>query len=157
MQTLLEDTQHLAAGCVVLNKEKTKVLMIYHKKLQKWLIPGGHVEGYETPHEAALRETKEETGIDARLVFPEQPLLASTDSSEVSLPLPVAILREAIPANTKTEAHYHIDFIYLAEAQENTLDAALHEVDEVRWVAKEEVATLDTFESIKQLCRKLMT
>ena len=43
---------------------------MYNKKLNKWLQPGGHIEGLETPIETAIRETKEETGVDIRIVGP---------------------------------------------------------------------------------------
>lgn len=150
------DTQHLAAGCLVLNREKTKVLVIYHPRLQKWVIPGGHVENDEAPHEAAVRETKEETGIDAHLFLTEQPLLTIPAGTETPLPFPVALLRESIPATSKVPAHHHIDFIYLAHAEEPAGDPPLHEMNGARWVTKEELLHLDTFESIRQLCRTLM-
>jgi ADP-ribose pyrophosphatase YjhB (NUDIX family) len=38
-----------------------KVLLIYHKKLKKWLPPGGHLEEGELPSAGAIREAKEET------------------------------------------------------------------------------------------------
>ena len=43
--------------------EKDKVLLIHHRKLQKWLPPGGHMDPNETPAEAACREAFEETGL----------------------------------------------------------------------------------------------
>ncbi|MFH1779835.1 MAG: NUDIX domain-containing protein, partial [Candidatus Micrarchaeota archaeon] len=51
-----------ATGFVV-NPEKTNVLLIFHKKLGLWLPPGGHINEGEMPHEAVLREVKEETGV----------------------------------------------------------------------------------------------
>ena len=41
---------------------------MFNKKLNKWLQPGGHIEYTETPAETAIRETKEETGIDIQIV-----------------------------------------------------------------------------------------
>ena len=45
-----------------------KVLLIKHKKLGLWLCPGGHVDSGELPHQAAERETFEETGIKVKAV-----------------------------------------------------------------------------------------
>jgi 8-oxo-dGTP pyrophosphatase MutT (NUDIX family) len=41
---------------------------MYNKKLNMWLQPGGHIENDELPHETAIRECKEETGIDVKIV-----------------------------------------------------------------------------------------
>ena len=51
--------------CIV---HENKVLLLMHKKLHIWLPPGGHIELDEDPNEAVLREAKEETGLDVRLV-----------------------------------------------------------------------------------------
>jgi ADP-ribose pyrophosphatase YjhB (NUDIX family) len=42
--------------------------MIYHKKLQVWLPPGGHMEENEIPDDAVLHEIYEETGIKAEIL-----------------------------------------------------------------------------------------
>ena len=60
---LVEKTKNLkkqftATGYVV-NPQKTKLLVIFHNKLQKWLPAGGHVEQNELPHEAVAREVFE--------------------------------------------------------------------------------------------------
>jgi len=47
-----------------------KTLLLKHKKLGMWLPPGGHIDEGETPDEAALREVREETGLEADFVVP---------------------------------------------------------------------------------------
>ena len=54
----------LCASCYVVDFKEKELLVVYNKKVQKWLQPGGHSEGDETPLETATREVKEETGID---------------------------------------------------------------------------------------------
>lgn len=56
----------LTAAAYVFHEDK--LLLILHSKLNLWLPPGGHIEPNETPDEAALRETREETGINASLL-----------------------------------------------------------------------------------------
>lgn len=46
------------------------VLLVLHKHLNMWLTPGGHLEPNEKPHDAALREIVEETGVHARIIAP---------------------------------------------------------------------------------------
>jgi 8-oxo-dGTP pyrophosphatase MutT (NUDIX family) len=43
--------------------KENQVLLHFHKKLGKWLPPGGHLEEGETPPECAIREAKEETSV----------------------------------------------------------------------------------------------
>ena len=52
-------------GVVVINKDKTKVLLAKRTEDGIWTSPGGHPEGNETPQQAVVRELKEESDIDA--------------------------------------------------------------------------------------------
>lgn len=63
------ERQYCASAYTIDFKEK-EVLLMYNKKLNKWLQPGGHIEGKETPIETAIRETFEETGVKIRIVGP---------------------------------------------------------------------------------------
>lgn len=58
------------ASAYTIDFNNKKVLLMYNKKLNKWLQPGGHIEGNETPIETAIRETFEETGIQIKIVGP---------------------------------------------------------------------------------------
>ena len=58
------------ASTFVIDFENEETLLMYNKKLQKWLQPGGHIIGLETPIETCIRETKEETGIDIKVIGP---------------------------------------------------------------------------------------
>ena len=51
-----------------------KVLFIFHKQLNRWLPIGGHIELDENPEQAAIREAKEESGLDVELVGERSPL-----------------------------------------------------------------------------------
>lgn len=50
------------ASAYVIDLENETILLMYNSKLNKWLQPGGHIEGYELPSDTAKRETLEETG-----------------------------------------------------------------------------------------------
>src|SRR5256885_16696101 len=50
-----------------------KILLIHHRKLNAWLPLGGHIELDEEPEQAALREAKEESGLDVELIGERPP------------------------------------------------------------------------------------
>jgi 8-oxo-dGTP pyrophosphatase MutT (NUDIX family) len=59
---------HFTASALVVDAHRTRTCLVLHRKLGLWLQPGGHVEdGDESIALAALREVREETGLDARL------------------------------------------------------------------------------------------
>ncbi len=65
--TQIHERQYCASAYTIDFKNK-KVLLVFNKKLNKWLQPGGHIEYNEIPTETAIRETKEETGIDIQII-----------------------------------------------------------------------------------------
>ena len=54
---------HFCATACIVDKKKTKILFIHHKKLNKWLFVGGHIEENESLTDAVVREVHEETGL----------------------------------------------------------------------------------------------
>ncbi|MDQ0338075.1 8-oxo-dGTP pyrophosphatase MutT (NUDIX family) [Caldalkalibacillus uzonensis] len=141
---------------VVFNRQKDKVLLVYHNKLKKWLPPGGHLEPNELPHEGALREVWEETGVKASLILSGEQFEIE-EEVESQLPTPYLILHEYIPSTPTEEAHMHVDFIYLMEVEEEAqLDIHPREVKEARWMTLDEVQRCDTFDSVIKICQRLM-
>lgn len=68
-----------------------KILLIKHKKIKKWLSPGGHVDENELPHLAAVREFLEETGLRVKVYSAYPQLANSTTDQDFFHPLPFAI------------------------------------------------------------------
>lgn len=136
-----------ATGYVV-NPERTKILVIFHNKLQKWLPAGGHMEPNELPHETAIREVFEETGIKVKIISDDHDMKMSGEN-DCQIPRPYAILYQLIPANSKDIEHIHIDFIYAMEAKESELNPKLDEVSKIAWLTKEEILKADCFDSVK--------
>jgi 8-oxo-dGTP pyrophosphatase MutT (NUDIX family) len=123
---------HLTASALVLSEAGDRVLLLHHRKLHRWLQPGGHGQAGETSGEAvALREAIEETGIARLRVHPDAPRPLDVDVHD-------------IPAHGAEAAHQHLDLRYLVLAP---AAAALKrcdvETNDLRWFAWEELDALD--------------
>ena len=127
------------ATCYVFSDDK--VLLIFHKKLNRWLPPGGHIDPNEMPCEAAKREVLEETGVEIELIRHEEILISNPHAKSIARPY--LCLLEDIPAYRDVPAHQHIDFVFLGYPVGGTIQANLDETEGLRWFTKEEVAALD--------------
>ena len=54
---------HITASVAIISIRDRQVLVVLHRKLSRWVFPGGHLENDEMPWEGAAREVREETGI----------------------------------------------------------------------------------------------
>lgn len=140
--------RHFTATAFIVDSRK-RTLLLWHKRLQRWMPPGGHVDVDETPEEAARRECKEETGLDVRITGDAQPdLFADARDEGRMLIKPFAMLLENIPAcpDRDEPAHEHMDFLFVArpldEAQIPVL--AIEEGRELRWFTRDEIGQLST-------------
>jgi 8-oxo-dGTP pyrophosphatase MutT (NUDIX family) len=89
-----------------------RVLMHWHRKLGRWLPPGGHVEPGELPDEAAVREVFEETGVAARLLGAPAHVAAPVPGSPRPLCRPAGVVLTAI-----APGHEHVDLVYFATGE----------------------------------------
>jgi 8-oxo-dGTP pyrophosphatase MutT (NUDIX family) len=114
--------------------------LVLHPRLQDWMLPGGHVESDESASEAALREVKEETGLDSRLISgPTVPLPAAFPHRELPKPWWVTEMR-ARADNHTADSHCHIDHVFLAVVTSTTVPAGVEPAHLVRWFTEVEVA-----------------
>ena len=141
---------HFTATGIVFNS-KNQVLMVFHKKLNRWLPPGGHVEEDELPDDAVIREILEETGIDVKIKSLKQGINIPNKDSCRELERPFMILLEDIEGDGK---HNHIDMIYICSALSDELTPQKLEVSDIGWFALEEISELKTFDNVRQTIEK---
>ncbi|NQV42404.1 MAG: NUDIX domain-containing protein [Candidatus Marinimicrobia bacterium] len=125
----MEITRHFTATTFVVHQGKT--LLHQHKSLKMWLPPGGHIDRDELPHIAAVREVKEETGLDVELVH-TAPTIHSENAREI--PAPRHLLLENI-----NPFHQHIDMIYFARAKSFDVIPDAGESIELKWFDEDQL------------------
>ncbi|MEI8365151.1 MAG: NUDIX domain-containing protein [Parachlamydiaceae bacterium] len=130
--------RHFTA-CVYIIKED-RVLLIHHKKLNKWLPAGGHLNPNETPAEGARREVREETGLEIEFIKQENVWVDRWNAKSFERPYQCMI--EQILPFGEHPAHEHIDFIYLASPNGGEENHNTQEVHDMRWFTLAEVETL---------------
>ena len=112
---------HITASCWLLNNDHTKALLMHHTKLDMWVQPGGHCDGDSDVVAVALKEAREESGIQG--IEP-----VSTDIFDIDIHL--------IPENSKEKAHYHYDIRFLLQVTSNEEIIQNKESKELRWISK---------------------
>lgn len=136
---------HFTASAFVVNKERTKMIVVYHNILDGWIYPGGHADGEEDLLSVAVREVEEETGLKAKV-------LDNTIFSIFSGPVLTHIKR-----GKYVSAHIHFDVAYLLEADENIpLIYREEESKGVKWIPLEEATNETMCDFIRPIHAKII-
>lgn len=126
----------------IFNVQATQCLFLNHRKLGKWLPPGGKVDPNELPENAAIRECFEETGLKVKLLGKRSPCSGGL------------LMPEGMQLNTIVPGvREHIDFIYVAIVEgESKVELSDREALGIQWFALEKILDqhFNTFESTKQ-------
>jgi 8-oxo-dGTP pyrophosphatase MutT (NUDIX family) len=131
---------HFTASAFVLSSDRRRVLLVHHRKLGRWLQPGGHVEASDADLVAAAkREVQEETGIVV-----EAPIGRGIFDVDIHV----------IPASPKEGHHLHFDVRYAFIALADTIDVS-PELLAVRWVELAAVSELTDEDSVLRCVERL--
>lgn len=114
---------HITCTGMVLSPDGRRLLMVHHRRLNRWLLPGGHVEPEDGEiGDAARREVIEETG--AILTADAQPRFLGADV-------------HGIPSNGREPYHLHHDLLFLFHAESDEARLS-HESRAIAWCGPEE-------------------
>jgi len=142
---------HVTASAWIVSHDLSRFLLTHHAKLDRWLQLGGHVDGEPRVHDAALREAREESGMQEFSFFP----VPGRDAGEGPMALDLDV--HVIPERGEEPEHEHHDIRFLliaAPAQELVVSS---ESKDVRWFPFDDLDRVAGDESVARLGRKART
>jgi 8-oxo-dGTP pyrophosphatase MutT (NUDIX family) len=134
---------HFTGSAVVVTPDGTKVCLVLHAKLKRWLQPGGHADAVDggSMEATALREAREETGCEVSL--------------HPSAPRPLDVDVHVIPARKTDPEHRHLDVRYLVVARNP--EALAHDPNEshgAQWLSWDDAIARADEEPLRRMLVK---
>lgn len=131
---------HVTGSAWITDPDRTRVLLMHHRKLDRWFQPGGHADGNPDVRAVAFREATEETG------------LAVTLAQETIFDVDI----HRIPANAREAAHDHYDVRFWFTADPAVPLAVNPEAKALAWVPLAEVGRYNAEESMARMVARTL-
>ena len=130
---------HVTGSALVLDSSRKRILLTHHRKLNRWLQPGGHADGDADVMQVAMRETREETGL--ALIRPLTGALLDVDI-------------HSIPARPGEPKHFHYDCRFLLGSEASDNFTVSEESNDLAWVSMGDIGAYTTEQSIIRMLEK---
>lgn len=140
-----QEGAHFTGSALVVDPRGARVCLIHHRKLGRWLQPGGHAEPTDEGDlkRTALREAHEETGLTVAL--------------HPTAPSPLDVDVHAIPARNEKPGHLHLDVRFLLVARDpEALVAQEAETLGARWFSFSEALAMADEEPLRRMLLKAL-
>ena len=128
---------HITGSAWLVDRTDERVLLAHHAKLGRWLQPGGHSDGDPDTLAVALREAREESGLDVRAI----------DDAIFDIDV------HRIPARGRELGHWHFDIRFLVQAEHDRFRVS-EESHALAWVPAVGLGALTDGESVGRMTRK---
>ena len=129
---------HVTGSSWIVDESGENVVLVFHRKLGKWVQPGGHCEDERDVLNVALREAREDTGLDVRAHDAE---IFDVDAHD-------------IPEYWNTPNHVHYDVRFLLRASSSQTPVVSEESRDVKWVSLDEARELSGEDSVARMIDK---
>ena len=130
---------HFTGSAWLVSADSERALLLHHRKLDRWLQPGGHADGEGDLASVALREAEEETGLAGLRV----------EGGVFDLD------RHLIPARGAEPEHFHYDVRFVVRAGADEAFTVSDESHALRWVPMREIAAdAHVDESVRRMATK---
>lgn len=136
---------HFSSSAFVVNKERNKMVVVYHNINDGWIYPGGHADGEEDLLSVAVREVEEETGLITKVL---ENSIFSIQANTV---------QPHIKRGKFVSAHVHYDVIYLLEADDRApLSFREDESKGVKWIDFKDATNNEILDFVRPIHKKLI-
>ena len=132
---------HITASSWIIDEGYEFALLTHHRKLDRWLQLGGHIEDDLDILTAALREAREESGLDE--IHPVTDAIFDVDV-------------HPIPARKQEPEHFHYDVRFLFQARRGDSLIISDESHDLRWFSIQDLRDLSRDESIDRMVDKMV-
>lgn len=130
---------------------KNRVLLRKHDKYKIWLSVGGHIELDEDPNQAAVREAKEEVGLD--IVLADDLRIANEESPTYRELIPPKFLNR----HNISDTHEHVGFVYFARSDsDQTINQEDELSDEIRWFTMKELDNPEITDRVRTYAKQAL-
>jgi len=130
---------HITASAWVTDPSDTRVVLMLHRKLARWLQPGGHADGDSDLERVARKEVREETGLDSLT-------LTSAGIFDIDI--------HQIPAQAQIPQHLHYDVRFAFRALQPEKFAGNDESLEITWTPISALSAANVDDSVLRMKRK---
>ena len=136
---------HFTASNWIVNKEHTKVLMIYHNIYKSWAWTGGHADGMSDLAAVALKEAQEETGLQHLKMI-----------SDGIYAIQILTVDSHVKKGKFVPSHLHLDCCFLIEADETEpIRIKEDENSAIGWIDISQATVVTNEEKMKPIYKKL--
>jgi 8-oxo-dGTP pyrophosphatase MutT (NUDIX family) len=146
---------HITGSSMIVHSASRRVLLNHHKKFDRWMQFGGHMDNDLAPHVTALREAREESGLmDLTFVDATHPSTSSGPGASHLGARPFDVDVHGVPARNDRPDHLHLDLRYLLATEQPDAAQATDESNDIRWFALEELPALNLETGVWRMIRK---
>lgn len=136
---------HITGSALVVHPSSSHVLMRWHERVGHWLQVGGHAnDGERDPWDVALREAREETGLDDLRGWP-------TGSARA----PVQVTIVGVPAGSDEPAHEHADIRYVLATEASSTVVPESRKAPLRWSSVADAISSTDEDSLREFLRRV--
>jgi 8-oxo-dGTP pyrophosphatase MutT (NUDIX family) len=163
---------HITGAAWIVSEDRRRCLLVHHRKLNRWLQPGGHADGDPVAARVALREAQEESGLSRLKLWDVEAMARGADAGERPCEAPWAdraawditpldVDVHVIPARYDVDgtlledSHEHHDIRFLVVAGGDETPRVSAESYAARWFSRDELARFTDEESVLRLDRKV--